>query len=89
MIIGDWVVNGLPNDDFSIDNAIILQQSKRWPLMIDPQLQANNWIKKMEKDLKITRLNKQDLTNTISNSMNIGLPVLIENIGETINPELD
>jgi len=43
----------------------------------------------MEKDLKVTRLNKLDLTNTISNSMNIGLPVLIENIGEVISPELD
>lgn len=26
----------LPNDSFSIDNAIILRNSKRWPLMIDP-----------------------------------------------------
>ncbi|MBN8283211.1 MAG: hypothetical protein J0L98_08525 [Zoogloea sp.] len=28
-----------------MDNAIILNNSKRWPLMIDPQIQANNWIK--------------------------------------------
>lgn len=40
----------MPNDDFSIDNAIIMQNSKRWPLMIDPQIQANNWIKNKEKD---------------------------------------
>ena len=27
----------LPNDDFSVDNAIIMKNSSRWPLMIDPQ----------------------------------------------------
>lgn len=44
--IGKWTnQQQLPNDDFSIDNAIIMNQSKRWPLMIDPQIQANNWIK--------------------------------------------
>ena len=51
LVIGVWTnQQQLPNDDFSIDNAIILKNSKRWPLMIDPQIQANNWIKIMEKD---------------------------------------
>ena len=37
--IGKWTNNEkLPNDAFSIDNAIILKNSRRWPLMIDPQL---------------------------------------------------
>ena len=34
---------------FSLDNAIIVTNSHRWPLMIDPQGQANKWIKNMEK----------------------------------------
>ncbi len=35
--IGSWTNRDkLPNDDFSIDNAIILKNSRRWPLMIDP-----------------------------------------------------
>lgn len=51
LTIGIWTdQQQLPNDDFSIDNAIILKNSSRWPLMIDPQIQANNWIKNMEKD---------------------------------------
>lgn len=50
LIIGVWTnQQQLPNDDFSIDNAIILKNSTRWPLMIDPQVQANNWVKIMEK----------------------------------------
>jgi dynein heavy chain len=35
--IGQWTNTfKLPNDSFSIDNAIILKNSTRWPLMIDP-----------------------------------------------------
>jgi dynein heavy chain len=43
--IRDWVIDGLPNDSFSVDNGIIISSSRRWPLLIDPQGQANKWIK--------------------------------------------
>jgi dynein heavy chain len=43
--IRDWVIDGLPNDSFSIDNGIIISAARRWPLLIDPQGQANKWIK--------------------------------------------
>lgn len=43
--IRDWVISGLPNDNFSIDNAIIMSVARRWPLLIDPQGQANKWIR--------------------------------------------
>jgi len=32
-----WQIAGLPIDNFSIDNGIIVSNSRRWPLMIDPQ----------------------------------------------------
>ena len=47
--IRDWLLAGLPNDTFSIENAIMMTNSSRWPLMIDPQAQANKWIKAKEK----------------------------------------
>jgi hypothetical protein len=34
----DWVIEGLPNDITSIDNAIVMSKARRWPLMIDPQV---------------------------------------------------
>ena len=43
-----WTIAKLPNDTFSIDNAIMLYKSNRWPLMVDPQGQANKWIRNME-----------------------------------------
>jgi hypothetical protein len=36
--IRDWVIDGLPNDSFSIDNGIIVSRARRWPLFIDPQV---------------------------------------------------
>lgn len=36
-IVG-WTSNGLPSDEFSIENAIMMQYSERWSLMVDPQM---------------------------------------------------
>ena len=38
---------------YSVDNAIIVMSANRWPLMIDPQGQANKWVKNMEKQNKL------------------------------------
>lgn len=54
-VIGDevkivnWQKNGLPSDDFSTENAIIMDHSERWSLCIDPQMQANKWLKEQYK----------------------------------------
>lgn len=45
--IREWKVEGLPSDNLSIENGIITFTSRRWPLMIDPQTQANKFIKNM------------------------------------------
>ena len=44
-----WTMAQLPSDNLSIENAIIIFQSRRWPLMIDPQNQANKFIKNLAK----------------------------------------
>ncbi|KAJ1555349.1 Dynein heavy chain 7, axonemal [Nowakowskiella sp. JEL0078] len=96
-ILGDpikiraWNIAGLPSDQFSIDNGIIVQNSRRWPLMIDPQGQANKWIKNMEKDnnLQIIKLTDSDYIRNLENAITFGAPVLIENVKEDLDPVLD
>ncbi|XP_011705566.1 PREDICTED: dynein heavy chain 7, axonemal-like, partial [Wasmannia auropunctata] len=51
--INSWHILGLPQDYFSIENAIIMDNSKRWSLFVDPQGQINKWIRNMEKPNKL------------------------------------
>mmetsp|Transcript_10385 Transcript_10385/g.18281 ORF Transcript_10385/g.18281 Transcript_10385/m.18281 type:complete len:2113 (+) Transcript_10385:3522-9860(+) len=89
--IRQWVIDKLPNDQVSIENALILSKSRRWPLMIDPQLQANQWIRKsnVDKKLRIIRLNQQNYARVLENAISYGEPVLLENVGETLDPLLE
>lgn len=85
-----WYNEGLPSDRMSIENATILSNSDRWPLMIDPQLQGVKWIKQKYGDaLKLIRLGQKGCIETIENSVAKGNTVLIENIGENLDPVLD
>ncbi len=60
--IRNWVINGLPSDFFSVSNSIIMENSVRYPLFIDPQFQANKFIKQFKKNekLQILQLNQGD-----------------------------
>lgn len=91
VMIRSWIIFGLPTDLFSIDNAIIVTNSRRWPLMIDPQGQANKWVKNMEKDnnIHVIRLTQEDYMRVLENAIQFGQPVLLENIGEEIDPALE
>ena len=56
--ISRWTSEGLPPDELSIENGILTTQASRYPLCIDPQQQALNWIKKKEEDnnLKVRKI---------------------------------
>ncbi|KAJ3125137.1 Dynein heavy chain 1, axonemal [Nowakowskiella sp. JEL0407] len=87
----EWELSGLPKDSLSRDNAIIVQNSRRWPLLIDPQGQANKWIRNMEKEtgLDIIKLTDRDFLRTLENAIRFGKPVLLENVGEKLDPALE
>ena len=89
--IRSWVIDRLPNDSFSIENGIMLFRSNRWPLMIDPQGQANKWVKKMEENnsLKIVKQNQGNFIRTVENAIQFGNPVLLENVPESLDPILE
>lgn len=91
VLIRSWNIHGLPSDLFSIDNAIIVTNSRRWPLMIDPQGQANKWVKNMEKknNIHVIRLSQPDYMRVLGNAIQFGQPVLLENVGEELDAALE
>uniref|UniRef100_A0A8C9MKD6 Dynein axonemal heavy chain 12 n=1 Tax=Serinus canaria TaxID=9135 RepID=A0A8C9MKD6_SERCA len=86
-----WNIAGLPTDIFSVDNGVIVDNSRRWPLMIDPQGQANKWIKNFEKDnrLNVIKISDTDYMRTVENCIQFGTPLLLENVGEELDPSLE
>lgn len=62
--LASWNNQGLPSDLMSLENATILTNCNRWPLIVDPQLQGINWLKnRYKKNLKVVRLDKKGLVN--------------------------
>ena len=60
--VGEWNLQGLPKDTLSVQNAIMVTNSDRYPLLIDPQGQGQSWIARkyadeMEKGRSVTNLN--------------------------------
>jgi dynein heavy chain len=88
--IRQWNIDGLPTDGFSIDNGIVVFNARRWPLMIDPQGQANRWIRNMEgKRLKIIDLKMTGFLRDVENAVVYGFPILLQDILEEIDPALE
>ena len=90
--IAEYQTQGLPADRVSAENGAIVLNSARYPLMVDPQLQAIYWIKKREnsggKTLQVGRLGQRDLIARILKTIEAGGAFLIENMGENIDPSL-
>lgn len=59
--------------------------------MIDPQGQANKWVKNSEKDnnLSVIKLSDKDYMRTLENCIQFGTPLLLENVGEELDPSLE
>ena len=90
-MIQTWYMNGLLTDDFSTDNGIISTHLLRWVVMIDPEDLANKWIKTTEKNNNLTVLKQSDkeFLRGLENCIQFGTPVLLENVGECLDPALE
>uniref|UniRef100_A0A8C3GR01 Dynein axonemal heavy chain 1 n=1 Tax=Cairina moschata TaxID=8855 RepID=A0A8C3GR01_CAIMO len=89
--IRSWQIAGLPNDTLSVENGVITQFSQRWTHYIDPQGQANKWIKNLEKvnSLEVAKLSDRDFLCSLEKAITFGKPFLLENVGEELDPALE
>uniref|UniRef100_A0A3P8PCE0 AAA+ ATPase domain-containing protein n=1 Tax=Astatotilapia calliptera TaxID=8154 RepID=A0A3P8PCE0_ASTCA len=90
-VIRQWNAEGLPRDTVSTENGILVTEGHRWPLMIDPQDQANRWIRSKEAKhgLKVIKLTDSGFLRTLENAISMGVPVLLEELKETLDPALE
>lgn len=85
------ISEGLPADRISIENGAIITNCKRWPLVIDPQLQGIKWLREKEKDrgLIVMQLSQNQWLRKMESAIVNGNVVIIENIDEEIDATLD
>ncbi|XP_068196033.1 dynein axonemal heavy chain 11 [Antennarius striatus] len=89
-MVAQWHNEGLPGDKISTQNAAILINCERWPLLIDPQLQGIKWIKsRCGSSLKVISLGQRGYVDVIEQAVVAGDTVLIENLAETVDPVID
>jgi dynein heavy chain len=89
--VRSWNIHGLPSDDLSVENGLMVTRGRRWPLMIDPQGQANRWVRNMgkEKNITITKLSDGMYLRKLEACIRNGCALLIENVEEVLDPALE
>lgn len=88
--IREWNIQGLPSDYFSTENGIIVTQTLRPSLIIDPQLQAVNWIKNLEGDqLIIIDFGMSNYLQRIEYALQNGYSILLQNVGESLDNSIN
>ena len=85
------ISENLPDDRVSIENGSIICVCKRWPLIIDPQMQGIKWIRNKEasNNLNVFQLSNKRALRNVEQALINGYTILIENIGEEIDATLD
>lgn len=86
-----WAKEGLPGDRLSAENAGIVGATRRWPLLIDPQLHGARWVQGREgsKGLVILQQGTPKLLDSVIRCVENGTPLMIENLPEALEPALE
>ncbi|EQC40888.1 hypothetical protein SDRG_01953 [Saprolegnia diclina VS20] len=89
-----WQIAGLPSDNLSVQNGIIMARARRWPLLIDPQGQANRFIKSLGRDtsengIDVVKSSDKNFIKALENGVRFGKWILLENVTEFLDAALE
>ena len=86
----EWQGQGLPGDQLSLENGVILEHTVRFPFVIDPSGQAIDFLMNKYRDQKIQKTSFLDKSfmKTLAGAVRFGTTLLVENV-ETIDPVLN
>jgi dynein heavy chain len=89
--VSKWASEGLPTDELSVQNGILTSFASRWPLCIDPQMQAISWIKEKEKKagLRVLTFNTEGFVKLLENAIKFGTSILFEGLDTELDPIID
>ena len=86
--IFDWKLRGLPNDQHSIESAVIVMRQPQWPLLVDPEQQAIVWLQQELRSTGIiTSPADDDFATQVEIAVSTGRPLLVHDM-QTIPPIL-
>ena len=88
--ISSWFVQGLPCDEFSIQNGMLALHCARFPLIIDPQDQCGRWIQRRENCPIVNDYTSPGLfSSTVSDCIAHGRALIYEGIETAIGSDLE
>ncbi|CDJ55935.1 Dynein heavy chain 3, axonemal, related [Eimeria maxima] len=88
--VRQWQLDGLPTDPFSAENGVLITKASKWPLIIDPQNQANRWIRKLKSSqITVVDPESKSLLRILHLSVQTGRCVLLERLQTQIDPSLE
>mmetsp|Transcript_33539 Transcript_33539/g.74227 ORF Transcript_33539/g.74227 Transcript_33539/m.74227 type:complete len:2007 (+) Transcript_33539:3-6023(+) len=86
-----WKGEGLPGDDLSMQNAVVILNSTQSPLVIDPSTQASEWLKThlkgVHNTVEVTTMHDPRFTNTLELAVRFGKTLVVAEV-DKIEPIL-
>ncbi len=75
-----WRAIGLASDELSVENSVMVLESSKIPLMMDPNNSGISWLKQWIDKLQVTNQNHQKFTNELELAIRFGKSLMIEEL---------